>query len=1808
MRKSFIMILLFIIVMQLGCASEKTEEEYLELWQEVKVNEKKGLPKSTLKILDKIYKKSKQEKNNEQIIKSLIKKTYYIDKVEEDSFQKINDMLIAEINEIESPAQNVIHSILAQVQWSYYKNNLYKISDSDYDINDETILEKMTRRQLIETIIENFDKSLENSESLKDIKSEEYSEILRNLNSNGKNLRPSLYDILVHAAIDFYSDNRANLTRPVYEFYINDTGYFSNVDEFVKYKIKSKDTNSFNYNAVRLFQDLLRDYHENSNEKVLFDVDIKRMKFIYNKSVLADKEKEYERSLQNMLKNYRDKEAKAELYYELAKLYIKLGNQWSPGGSEKYRLYKQKAYETCLKAEKECKGAIFEKNCKTLKNEEILNKSLAVKTEKIEKVDSPIKLLVEYQNIEKVKLKLVKIPETEKIEKYKNLNRYISKNYKKYMHNNKNLVREEILDLPKTDDFQRHSTEIVVDKLNSGFYALIIADKEKTSDILAVNTFQVSDIAYLERYKENGAKEFYILNRKTGIAIPDCEIQVWYKEYNKIFRKYVYKKGEVFKTDENGYIVIEKNNLRESNFELEINYNNDRVYISDNYTSQRKQNNIEQAQTYFFTDRAIYRPGQILYFKGLSFEKNSLEPEKNRVLAERNHTVFLYDANGRIISEKQYKSNEFGTFNGNFVIPENTLNGEMRISDGTGNRYIRVEEYKRPKFEVLLDNLSEEYVLEETINVNGNVKMYSGASISDARIRYRVERKVFFPYSRYSYHDNTSKATTIKLGTSKTDDEGKFKIKFTANPDKTIAKESKPVFTYTIYVDAVDDTGETISSTKNISVAYDSAKLSINTDDAIDKAKEKLKIALSAQTYNGVEIAPDGRVSIYRLQNTKKAYRERLWSKPDKTSMTKEEYEKYFPKDMYDDKERLENRNREQKVFEKKVNKNNRVVEIKNISDWVEGQYVIEYEIKDKYGKSIKTEAYITVFSTKSNKAPYKTVFWHHIADEAKVGETLDIMLGTSEQDVWGVYEVEYRNSVLERKIIKLNNEQKVIKLAIKEKYRGNISIRYNFVKDNRAYNMDKTIIIPWDNKKLDIKFEKFRTKLLPGENEEWIIKVQGKNKGIDAEMAAVVYDASLDAFTKNTWEKNGFYSKFHASNNWDIYRAFGLSQSQMYGGNYSVRYINKSYPKIDYDYHTVGYGMHMMKSTERSAGKAMMRGEELMYAAEAEADTQVKQNTQSDEIKSEEEQMKDIKIRENFDETAFFYPELRTDKEGTIKIVFQMPDTLSKWKMLGFANTKNLDYGFIEKEFQTAKDFFLKTNNPRFLRVGDKIVYSVKIQNDLDEKVSGRAKLEIFDAYTMKDISEKIVKDNLQLKHTIDAKSSKNIQWTIEVPKDYDMLLVRVKASGNNYSDGEETVIPVLKNKIMVTDTLPLPVRENEKKHFKFQNLIEGEQSNTIENYKLTFEYTANPVWYVVQALPYLMEQGHENMDAVFSRYYANVLAKKILDENPKIEKIYKLWKADPNSKELTSKLEKNQELKSILLEESPWLMAGKNESERKQKIAMLFDKNRLNRELEKALKKLEDGQMPSGAWPWFEGMKESRYITQYILSGMARLEGNKIENTDIYMMAKNAIKYLDEVLEKDYVNLKESKVNMSKVKPNHTPEEMMKNGMGFLPEDRKQEGIFLDMSVKDNVIAASLDKSSNNKITMNDKKARENTLNMVKKMNIKVGNIEDLALSLSGGNQQKLLIARWLLVNPRVLIVDEPTRGIDVGAKQEVYYILRELAKQGMGIIVISSELPEIIGLSDRIITLYKGKITGTLSIKEVTEEKIGTLIMGL
>ena len=172
--------------------------------------------------------------------------------------------------------------------------------------------------------------------------------------------------------------------------------------------------------------------------------------------------------------------------------------------------------------------------------------------------------------------------------------------------------------------------------------------------------------------------------------------------------------------------------------------------------------------------------------------------------------------------------------------------------------------------------------------------------------------------------------------------------------------------------------------------------------------------------------------------------------------------------------------------------------------------------------------------------------------------------------------------------------------------------------------------------------------------------------------------------------------------------------------------------------------------------------------------------------------------------------------------------------------------------------------------------------------------------------------------------------------------------------------------------------------------------------------------------------------------------------------------------------------------------------------------------------------------------------------------------------------------------------------------PFEAINHGIGFLTEDRKDEGLILDFSIKDNMTLPSTRDFVKNGI-FDNKTSDIFVQRLIDRLQIKSGYPDKEVGTLSGGNQQKVVLAKWIGIAPKVLILDEPTRGVDVGAKREIYQLMNELAERGVPIIIVSSDLPEVIGVSDRIMIMHEGRISGELTRQEATQEKVMQLATG-
>jgi uncharacterized protein YfaS (alpha-2-macroglobulin family) len=1702
-KNLFISIILFFLFISSPFCQDKYDSE----WKKVDSLKTYGYLKSALSVVNKIYDKSKVENEYGSFIKAVIYKLYFEQVQEENEVFYAIKKLKEEIKNSQSPLKNILHSMLADVYWSYYTVNRYKILNRSEVVNaNDNDVQTWDLSKFVKEVTANYFESLDSTELLQSIKIDFLEPVLvkfkedKNLVSRRK-FRPTLYDFLAHRAVDFFTNTESNLTKPAEHFNLNNPSFFLPAAEFVNTPVKNYNDNSFDYYALTLIRDIIKFHINDTIPEALIDVDLKRFDFIYSNSNLDYKDSLYLNALKYLEEKYSSLNYSAEISYRIALHYYNNIESYEPLKSEDHKWDIKISYDKCKQTLNDYPNSIVQASCLNL-IKEIEKKNLKLTFQSINIPLKPFLGLIEYKNIKSLKFRIIKTSTSEiseiKPDEDKKNESYITNIIKYYITLKPDY--EFSVSLPDDGDFQTHKTEVKMPALPIGEYIILAGTADNPSDkneSFAYNFITISNISCLTKQLPNSEIEFQILNRESSVPLANADVELTYSKYNYKKEKYEQKYGGSYNTDKNGHFNVGICDKCPGNFFLEISYKND--YLNTYSTARKYENYSDYYNTYsgtfsnnskydesrfndtinyvnFFTDRAIYRPGQTIYFKGILctyFDNN------NKIIPGKSAEVELY-AYQKLISTIKATSNEYGTFSGSFIAPASGLNGEIKIKckNFKGEIRVRIEEYKRPKFDVFINDIKGEFRLGDDIQVTGGAKSYSGANVDNAKVVYSIKRKT--NYFNWWYNEY-NKTTEISDTTITTDSSGNFKINFKAFPDSTVSKKANPYFTFEINADITDINGETHSVSKSINIGYVSLFLDVIIPRNIEKSDKKI-FDIFTTNLNWQKEYVDCSIEIYKLKTPGEVLCNRKWEKPDKFLYSKEEFKKYFPNNIYNDEDDYLKWEKETKVKELKINSGiDSLLDLSEISGWNQGVYRLEISAKDKTGEEVKNFRIFSVYSTGEKTLPEVLPLWFQITKrECEPGEYSGIVVGSSYNNFHVLLEIEKLGKIIYSEYITLNNEQKYIPIYIKEEYRGDINVVLSSVRDNRSYSFYDGIYVPYTNKMLDISFETFRNKLHPGEEEEWSLKVKGKNsEKVAAEMVATLYDASLDVFKQGNWEFN-LYKDYNYTYAWnsgnsfsdiisvnyikyedklkefryyfDILNWFGLiNESGYYNAKYSDFFngtieINAERKGIDVEQSgriITNYGIRGVTNViSKTSGvvqderggmlniKGGRSGENVIIVDGVETTNPLEI---IDPLKGK---LSSVSTRRNFNETAFFYPHLVTNENGEIIIKLKIPESLTKWKMLGFAHTKDLMYGSISNQLITQKELMITSNVPRFLREGDKITISSKITNLTDNDLDGNAQLMLFDAFSMKPVNG-IMENYDSIKNFNTPKGrSTAVSWKITIPGDIEAVTYRVVASADNFSDGEENTIPVLSNNVLVTESIPLSVRSNETKNFKFDKFINYE-SPTAKNYKLTLEFASNPAWYALQSLPYLMEYPYECAEQVFDRFYANSVATIIINSNEKIKKVFDTWKNyEPGA--LMSNLEKNQELKSLLLEETPWVWNAKDENERKNKIALLFDINKMSQEFDLAKYKLSKMQLYSGGFPWFDKMPEDRYITQYIVTGLGRLKHSKINNPKpdelLDEMSNDAIRYLDGKISEDFKNLQiEDKQGYSKLSGDH-------------------------------------------------------------------------------------------------------------------------------------------------------------------------------
>lgn len=1601
----------------------QTKPNFPALWKEVQKFENSGLTKSAQEKVNEIYQLAIKEKNEAQQIKSALYLMKYNNVLTEESevsnLAKI-DSLIATSS---GATKSIWYSIKGQFLSEYYNNSLYFINQrTALAANEKETILTWSGNKFRDEIAIALDLSIKEKDVLQETHLNEYNDIITK--GTGETLRPTLYDLLAHRALNHY-ENLALEKVGVHSFFkLTEANAFATPPVFINTTFPTPDSNLFIFKSLEIYKALLS-FHLNGSTEALFDVDLNRLMYVHSHSTHEHKDSLYIAALQNIVTQSKSPEVKAEAEFRIASLYY---NQERFNTNEESKGLRKSAELLKATFDKYSHTEAGKKSYNLL--EQIKRPSLSLKIEHGVVPNQTFLSLVNYKNLNEIHLRVV--PYT--YEDYQRVERL------SYPDNWKAYTKMEPLHawtqtLVNPVDYISHKTQIKIDALKPGTYLLLASasgDFNTTDNILTATIVYVSRITYI---KDNAGKH-YVLNRETGFPIQNATVKVLENYYDKKSRNNKDRVIKTLTTDANGFFVIdvEKN----MSYKLSIKHENDEYFIFDKQEYYYFSNYVDNIsnQMMLFTDRSIYRPGQTVFFKGIAIQTDTISKTK-KAYAGLNGKVQLKDPNSRTIHEIEYTTNEFGSFHGSFTIPESGLTGLFSLSDSSLQSYqhFSVEEYKRPTYKPELEQPTETYKLNDSIHVKGKVLAYAGNAINGAKVSYRVTRTISRPIYRYMqksyFPPSIYNPIEVDNGFLTTADDGSFTISFKAFPGETIDKHL--VYTFNIITDVTDNTGETRSTNLNIPISSVALHLIPNGETNISQ-DELSKITVFAQNINGIPQPTLLEIKVSALQSPGKLFKERLWEEPDQFVMSKPEFEKQFPSDVY------KNENDPSTWAVKNV-----VMDFRDSSNatgkikWPakklsEGWHLIQFKATGGDGETVEAVYNIYITQEKSTllpivvKAPKQT---------ANPGEQVKVNLQSAFDKVWAIQTVNRMDKKQSRTFHTIS-QNLLQTLTVTEEDRGGIFIGHIFVKNNRIYQGGADISVPWDNKKLTLSYETFRDNLLPGAEETFTINVKGDDAKAKAELLINMYDASLDQFKPHNWsELNSIWPSLQSRSYWNLDQSFSSSENYYNKTLKSKQTKSITYPYIRYM--EIGQGrlynfeyrddsranLQSVVVTGVSKRKESNKKIASAPAMEYEADFDKKMEEVVEETPTQEPQPT---LRTNFNETAFFFPEIYTDKSGNVSFQFKMPDALTKWKLMSLAHTPDLKSAYQEAFVTTSKPLMVQPNLPRFFRESDKIELPVKIANLTDSSLTGTVQIELINAVDGK-LVDGWFQNVFPTQHfTSVAQQSSVVFFPISIPANFNSALtVRIKAITKDgvYSDGEEKTIPVVINRTLVTETLPFTVRNEKSKLITFSALLNSGSSGSLKHHKLTVEVTSNPVWQAVQALPYLMEYPYECSEQIFSRYYANLLASYITSEIPKIKQVFDQWKTiSPDA--LLSNLEKNQELKSALLEETPWVLEGNNESLQKQKIAMLFDLTNIAKESEKSLRKLAGLQNPDGSFSWFKGGPANQFITQHIALGLGKLKSlnafdnnNQIANTIIL----ESITYLDEQIVRNFENIKKNK-----------------------------------------------------------------------------------------------------------------------------------------------------------------------------------------
>ena len=1207
-------------------------------------------------------------------------------------------------------------------------------------------------------------------------------------------------------------------------------------------------------------------------------------------------------------------------------------------------------------------------------------------------------------------------------------------------------------DLPRTDDYcTRHhdipvATAFGAEELEPGAYWVIAshtADFGDTDNTVHASLVWVTRLAIVSDAGD-GSLSGHVVDLASGEPVAGAQVTKWVREERGNPPAFIDRGG--IQTDSTGRFEVAPEQGRETVLMASATIGG-RPHSMPTASTHVWGHGSDQPGTsiVLVTDRGIHRPGQIVFYKGVacSFDHAG---RNYHTLNKRPVTVALRDANGREVARTEHTTSDVGSFHGNFTIPTGGLPGRWMLTAETaghsGGIGVQVEEYKRPKFRVELAAPTAAVKLDADVTLTGTATTYTGLAVAGAKVKWRVEREVrfpiwcrwFFPWLLFG-----GESRKIARGIATSDEGGAFTIRFPAVPDRSVPRDSLPVFSYRVVADVTDSGGETHSAERSMNAGYTDTEATVSADDwqAVGAdGQAAVTLTLATTSLDGGPRAAAGTLTIHSLVQPAEVLRGEILDAGE------------MPRPVRG----TRGRGRPQVVPPPRPQ-----LDTADPNTWADGDRVQEQQVAtDKAtGKAtatlrlpigiyratftlpaigdapaVKSQIIVEVIDPTANRMAVKQAFvMKPQQTTVEVSREFSAVVGTGYTTGRALVEISQAGKTLSRSWTEPGRTQWPVSLAVGEPHRGGFTVTAWMVRNGRLHRKQRVIDVPWTNKHLAITWERFTRRLEPAAQEVWRAQITsvadplaGPATPAVAEMLALLYDQSLDALVPHEWPGHGLLGMFRRE--WGGPQVAFTNAAELFVQIRGAWRLADAPVEITYREFREPFGPAAgRRFAIMGAGAAtmMMRkgGMRAMPMEPAAPAAMMAEAAPADASRNDAELGRGAEApprpevaatapppRTNLVETAFFLPTLTSDKQGVVTIEFTLPDTLTTWQFKGLAHDAALRSGTITDTCVSAKDLMVEPLLPRFLREGDVVQIPVKVSNTTTGRLAGTVRLSLADARTSEP-RDTLIDGPREQSFDLTAGESKPAIFTVNVADGADVLRVlavgTAQASARPASDGEESLLPVLPRRVPVTETVPLTIRGPGSRAVTLDRLAKS-AGTEIRSQSLVVQAASNPAWYGVLALPAIMEQADESTETLFTRLYANTLARHIVTRDPRIEKIFAQWKG---TAALDSPLEKNTDLVKTLLAETPWVRDAVDEKEARARIALLFDATRAENESRAALDRLQSLRNGDGGWPWFPGGSTCDPVSLGIIAGFGRLRAAGVR-IDI-QPAIQAIPWLD-------------------------------------------------------------------------------------------------------------------------------------------------------------------------------------------------------